>query len=131
MKKGVILLAGLLLLTGCGEKEEKTVTCSLTSNENGIESMNISAKLDNDNISSIYTSIVFTDENIASTSCSIYKLMVNNSTDKEGINITCEGKTITIDGYEKFAGEEDIKELSGKTSAEFIETFEKEGYTCK
>ena len=101
MKKGLVLLVGIFLLTGCGSKDEavNSLTCKLTdtSSEDKIVEV-VTANFDSNNkLTKTEVAIEFEDEETGKFYCNIYNTMNVGKTDDEKVKVTCDGKRIVID----------------------------------
>ena len=133
MKKGLVLLAGIFLLTGCGSKDEAVnkVTCKLTDSNSEDKMVEvITASFDSNNkLTKTEVAIEFEDEETQKFYCNIYNTMNVGKSDDEKVKITCDGKKVVIDDYLKFVGKSEDK--TGESKDEFIEEFTKDGFECK
>ena len=132
MKKYLLVVfcaALLLVVTGCGNKNQ--LTCTGSMNESGIEmKAEVVADFDeNDKLTDATVSYDLGSKETADQWCSMFKLM--NDADK-GIEVSCSGSKITIKGYAKM-DDEGEESMIGKTKEEFKAVMEKEveGITCK
>ena len=155
MKKGLVLgLACLLVLTGCGKKDEskadntkkgntKTeekasknqVVCSGKFEEGGLSAeMRVTATLKAGVVDKASVSMVFPDTETAKQYCSLFEFTNSIAeTEEEKVDFTCDGKTLTFKNYEDFADSEaEDDDIMGLTKAEFIKAMEEtDGVTCK
>ena len=133
MKKGLVLLVGILLLTGCGKKEEQLNTLSCKMNDTtGVDkaTYDVTAYFGSDNkISSVKITVEFEDEFTGKVYCETYNAMNLARSEKEKVNITCDGKKIYIDDYAKFNNKSD--DILDIDKDEFIAKFTKDGFECK
>ena len=123
----VLVCALLLLVTGCGNKNQ--VKCTGKDESTGMEAQ-IVADFD-DNSKLVDASVVYDvkDKDTVEQYCSLFKLMEN--TDK-GVSVSCSGTKITIKGFAKMEADEDEEDsMIGKTKEEFIKAMEEEKFTCK
>ena len=129
MKKGILLgIAGLFILTGCGNK----VVCTGKIDESGTKAeAKITATIKSDKVSKVSAKMTFADEKTAKTVCT-YADLANTLAEKEEdkVKVTCKGKTVTFDDYTKLVdGEEKIV---GMSKADFIKAMESQsGVKCK
>ena len=117
MKKGLLLLIiGLFLLTGCGNK----VKCTMK--QEGISTISITGKFSGNKLKEYtYKSVMkFSNSTEYDTSCSIAKEMAKQS---KGMKTTCKNRTVTT--------VQTLTNKENKTKKQFKETLKKAGYTCK
>ena len=139
MKKFLVLFVSVLLLVGCGNKEAQNpndVVCSGTVTEGGeTYEMKLTAHTKDNKVETVDATMVFGKDETAKQMCDLFNLM-NNFTEKEEdkIDVTCDGKSVTVKGFEKYADDEDNK-LAGMPKEDFVKYFQ-EGtndykLTCK
>ena len=123
MKKLFLVgVVGLLLLTGCGSKKGDVV-CSGKMNESGVSiEANYYGYLTEGKISRLDVEMVFTDKETADTMCTYMK----QSASSLGIGVSCSGKTVTIENFEKTTAG-----LSGMSKDDFVSAMQQQGLTCK
>lgn len=125
MKKLFILLFAVVLIAGCGKSNK--VVCSGNVEEAGQKyEMKVTGYLENDKIKTIDAEMIFGDDEAAKTMCGLMNL-VNGFAEKEEdkIDIKCDGKKMTIKGFEKYdASEESETEFMNMTKEKFIEYFQ-------
>ena len=127
----IVFCALLLVVTGCGNKNQ--VKCTGTTTEGGITvKAEVIADLDNDSKVKDVTAVMDLGNNdTANQFCSLYKMMENS---ENGVKVSCSGSKITIEGYANIDADEDEeqKQIIGMTKEEFINTMSaEEGVTCK
>ena len=135
MKKYFLLVfcALLLVVTGCGKKNQ--VICSGTTTEDGTEiKAEIIADFDKDDKLTTVTMIEdLGDKTKADQFCAMYNAFASELS--EGVSISCSGSKVTIKGYEKMDDDEESSEsMIGKTKEEFKKAIEEESngtVTCK
>ena len=154
MKKGLILgLACLVVLSGCGKKDEakanntkkdnskssekvgkNTVVCTGKVDEEGLTAeMKVTASLKAGKVDNASVSLVFSDKETAEQYCSLFEL-ANSFAESEDdkVDFTCKGKTLTFKNYADFADPDDEDDIIGLTKADFIKLMEEsDGVTCK
>ena len=98
MKKVLIILSFLLILTGCGkDKNTDSLYCTYeNTNEGANFTTNINVSLKDNNVEDATAVMIFNDEELAKTMCDILK-----KTDDYKGNLKCESKKITIKNYHK------------------------------
>ena len=130
MKKTIIIFVLLLILvSGCGKKEEKSNTskdeyiiCHLENMNKGVESITeVRANIKENKLKDAKAIITYETEEFANTMCDIF----SKAEDSEG-NLKCEDKTINIDNYHKSINNE--KEL---TKEEFLTYMENQNFICE
>lgn len=152
MKKtylGVIAgVLSLLLLTGCGSKNQ--LKCTATAEQNGKKyTGEVIAELDdNDKIKDASMSLTFGSSEEASQAYAMFQFaigiaqsMAEEGQDVPNVDIKIDGKTLTISNYAAYASlnssdEEDKVEIIGMSKEEFIKKLESDTsdnakWTCK
>lgn len=119
-------LISLLVLTGCGSSNSLTCTGSAEENGQKVE-MELKANFDKDDkLESAKATMTFDDEETAEQMCKLFEMANGAVEDDQKIDYECNGKKVTIDGYEKML---EMKEI---TKDEFKKEMESdEGITCK
>ena len=127
MKKFLVLSLGVLLLAGCGKSNK--VTCSGDVEEGGQKySMKVTGYLENDKVKTIDAVMEFSSKEEAQTMCGLMSL-ANGFAEKEKqkIDVKCDGKKMTIKGFEKVdSNDEGESKLANLTKEEFIKYFQDE-----
>ena len=118
----------VLVVTGCGNKNQVTCTGSMTDS-----GMNIKAELvadfdDNDKLTDATVVYDLGDSNTATQWCALFQMMQDES---KGIKVSCSGSKITIKGYAKMDADDEEETMVGKTKEEFKTAMEAEQFTCK
>ena len=120
MKKGIILgLVSLFILTGCGNK----VVCTWKITEDGERSqLRVTATFKNDKIDKLDAEISFVDAATAKEYCSLFERANRYADEKDKIDFTCDGKTLTFKDFSDYAQSD--SEYSKMTKKEFIKEME-------
>lgn len=119
MKKTILVLLLVVLLTGCSKKE--TMTCTYTGvKENNKFSNTVKVTIKDDKVIESTLDSEYEKEDAATNICNMYKLA------KDDAEVSCEGKKITIKGFHKTIN--DNKEV---TKSEMFDYLDHQGYTCK
>ena len=124
----LVFLCAVLVLTGCGKKNE--VTCSKTVTEDGQTiTMSVVAHLDdNQKITTADLVYDFADKTYADSFCSLAKLGGDTS------KVTCDGSKITIKDMDNMSSDDeddDSEKVAGKTKDDFVKEAKEAGYSCK
>ncbi len=126
----VVLCALLLVVTGCGNKNQ--VTCTGTMEEEGVEvKAEVVADFDKDDkLTAITITEDLGDKEKADQMCAMLKAFMPADS---GVEASCSGSKVTIKGYEKRDADEEDS-MVGKTKEEFKKAMEEESegkVTCK
>ena len=121
----------LVVVTGCGSKNQLKCTGKMSEGEEEIKA-EIIAELDKDDKVTTVTMIedVGSKEK-ADQTCAMYNAFASQM--PEGLSVTCSGSKVTIKGYEKMK-DDDEEEIVGQTKEEFKKAIEAESggtITCK
>jgi hypothetical protein len=133
MKKYFLMvLCALLLLvvTGCGNKNQ--VVCTGSMSEGGVEvKAEMVAEFDKDDkLTTVTVTEDLGDKEKADQMCALFKAFVPADS---GVDISCSGSKVTIKGYENMADDEEDK-MIGMTKEEFKKAMQEEtkgAVTCK
>ena len=109
MKKSIIIVFAILVLTGCS----KTITCKNSGNE-------INIKYNGEEIKDINYVATFDNEELAESMCPIMEYTL-----KEGSTIDCDGNTVKVKDYQYSIDVEDL------TKDNVVNYFESQNYTCE
>ena len=119
MKKYILLIICVLLLSGCAKSEK--LECVYTNDKEGNEYTSVmDIKVKNDYVVDAVVVITYKDEKAAKNMCDIYKM----ASDAKG-NVKCSDNTITLKNYHKSLSEDKIKKK------DYIKIMEKKGYIFK
>lgn len=144
MKKGLLLLLvsvfGLTLLTGCGGSSKK-VTCTAkieSSGDSAGGSAEIVAELDDsDKVKGVSATMKFESEEEASQAygmMSFVNAMIEQQGEGDKIDVKLDGKTLTINNFDAYAGMDSEEKLIGMSKEDFIKAMEADEEmkaTCK
>ncbi len=122
MKKGLIILSLLILLTGCKDKtKEEKINCFFQNTYEGSEfTTNIDVSIKNNIVTNATAVMTFKEESLAQTMCSVLK-----QTEDSGNDLICEDTKITINNYHKSVSSKDM------TKEEFLEYMKNQEYICE
>lgn len=127
MKKVLVLGVAALFLTGCGNKNQ--VVCKGKMSEDGQKiEMKVTGTLKSDKISKVSAEMTFSKKDTAKQMCSLLELANSMAEKDQKIDFKCDGKTLKIEDYTKYAEGDDI---IGSSKADFIKAMETEKLTCK
>ena len=133
MKKYLLLLVvGLLLVTGCGNGNE--VVCTIKKTENGVTtSAELIAKLEEDKVVDADIKMTFDNEEMAQAFCAILRLATTTEDGGQSIKLKCKTKTLVMKNLKNLSSDTiDVDTtVFGFTKEEFINAMEEEGYSCK
>lgn len=127
----VLLLALVLVVTGCGSKNQLKCTGSYTEGGTTMEAEIVADFTEDDKLIDANVVYDLKDETTANQYCSLFKLMEDA---EKGISVKCSGSKITIEGFAKMEneyGDQEFSTLVGKTKEEFKKAIETENFTCK
>lgn len=135
MKKYLLVVFGaLLLVTGCGKKNQVVCTASMSEGGMNMEA-EVVGELDKDNkISSVTVTYDLKDKSTADSYCSLFKMATNS---EKGVSVECSGTKVIMKGLEGLDTDSDEEDkVIGLTKEEFIKKAtetEEEGvkFTCK
>lgn len=124
MKKAILFLFPLLLLTGCNNKKElkqEQMRCYFENMNQGVEFItDVNADIENDKVKYAKATMTYQSDEFANQMCEILK-----QAEDAGSNLTCDGKVITIDNYHKSISEKEL------TKDEFVDYMERQQFTCE
>ena len=126
----IVFCALLLLVTGCGSKNQVKCTGTMKEGDQEIKAEIIGNFDENDKLTTVTLIEDVGSKETADQYCSLYKAFM---TADSGMSINCSGSKITIEGYEKMADDDD-EQIVGKTKEEFKKAMEEESegqVTCK
>ena len=129
MKKNYMIVLGLLfilVLSGCGNNKVK---CSFTDSMQGKSvTVNTTANLKDNKVSSLVFEYIFDDKELADNFCNTFKKY-----NTPNVSINCSNKKVVINDAKAFniAETDEDKFLIGKTKEEFIELAKNEEMECK
>ena len=124
MKKVIVLIIMVLLLTGCNKKTAE-IKCTGHSDMKSAD-INVTATLDGDNIKSIKDELTFDKKEEASLYCESlksYKAYYDSKLDYE-----CTKKKITINNFELLI---EVDDIIGSSKEDFISLMTDNKYACK
>ena len=127
----VLLLALVLVVTGCGSKNQLKCTGSYTEGGTTMKAEIVADFTKDDKLIDANVVYDLKDETTANQYCSLFKLMEDA---EKGISVKCSGSKITIEGFAKMEneyGDQEFSTLVGKTKEEFKKAIETENLTCK
>lgn len=134
MKKYLLVVFGALLVlvvTGCGNKNQVKCMASLSEGGISMDAEIIADFDDNDKLSDATIVYDLKDSETANQYCSLFKLMEDKD---KGIEVSCSGSKVTVKGYAKLDDEEGEDSLVGATKEAFIKEMEfneDAKFTCK
>lgn len=134
MKKvAFVLVAGLLIFTGCGNKDNNKIVCSGTREEEGQEiKLEVTATLKDKKIDKVSASMEFDKEESATAMCSIFTFANQLATDeKDKIDFKCDGSKIIFNDYTSMIADDDDLQIVGLSKDDFIKVMENEKLSCK
>ncbi len=117
MKKTLILIGALMLLTGCGNKEVKkeTMSCFFQNTNEGYEfTTNVDIKIEDDIVKDATATMNFTDASLAKTMCDIFK----QASDANNGDLVCGETFIVVNNYHKSVN---AKEMTKKDFKKYLE----------
>ena len=129
MKKyAFLMVAGLLLVSGCGSKNE--VVCTGSSSEDGMNlTMKVTATIKDEKVSAAKAVMTFDSKEMADAYCGIFNLASSLTEDGEKIDVKCDGKDVIFNDYSQFADSED--QIIGMSKEDFIKAMETSELSCK
>lgn len=124
----VLLCAFVLVVTGCGKKNQ--VVCSKTTSEGDQKVVEEGIfVLDKDNkVESAEGSYIFDDKDLAKNYCDLFKSLLD---DEFKNSISCSDNKVTIKDLHKMQDEDAETKIVGLSKDELIKFEEEQGYSCK
>ncbi len=118
MKKIILVLVGLIILTGCDKKEN--LKCQVESNFVGEKILTVvDVKIKNKKVTTATMTMSSDSKDAIKSLCSAYNITSDND------KVECKEKEIILSDFDKMINED------GLTKAQILDYFADNGYTCK
>lgn len=124
----IVLCALVLVVTGCGKKNQVVCTKTTIEGEVTIKEEGTFVLDKDDKVESADAVYTFNDEDLAKNYCDLFKTFLG---EEHQNSISCSSTKITIKDLHKLQDEEDGTVLAGMKKDELIKFEEEQGYSCK